>query len=87
MPFETEISLSVSASGSDLQYQWMKDEEIITDDSLPNCVGLKCPDLHITSLTPEHDGHYVCIISSGDYSVRSHSAQIIGNYSHMIIIF
>ena len=79
MPFGAEVSLSVSASGSDLQYQWMKDEEVITDDSLPNCVGLQCPNLRITCLTPEHDGQYICTISSGDYRVRSHSAQIIGN--------
>ena len=82
-PFEAEVSLSVSANGLKLQYQWMKDGHIITDDDLPNCNGVKCPNLRITCLSPEHDGHYTCVISSGDCSVQSHSAQLKGNFCQL----
>ena len=78
-----EVELSVSAEGSGtLTYQWKKDDNLITDDSLPNLTGAKASKLNIRKFSHEHAGGYKCLVTcNSDNTVESHSAElIIGKY-------
>ena len=72
--------LTVRASGvGTLSYQWIKDEEPITDATLPNCTGAKSDSLRFTRLLPQHSGSYRCRVSCGKLSVESKPAELEGN--------
>ena len=54
--------LAVRAYGGSgtLTYQWLKDGEYFSEDSLPNCIGVNSDTLQFLSLVPEHSGTYMC---------------------------
>ena len=71
--------LTVRASGpGTLSYQWIKDGEPLTDDSLPHCSGVMSDSLRLTTLLPEHSGSYKCRVSSSGKSLDSMLAKLEG---------
>ena len=77
-----EVTLAVFAEGP-VHYNWMKDEEAITDDNLPNCNGANTPTLHISSLSPDyHEGMYKCVVNFEDASIASETANLKGTGVH-----
>lgn len=61
----TSLNVVVSeeiAETTVLTYQWFKDNKLIKE--LPNCSGMNTPTLVITSLLPEHEGKYKCVINN-----------------------
>ena len=62
----------VEATGTDLQYQWLKDGEPLSDNE--NINGATKSELTIREATSEFEGNYVCIVrnsSSEDASERA----------------
>lgn len=74
----TVVTVRASGVGT-LSYQWIKDEEPITDATLPNCTGAKSDSLRFTRLLPKHSGSYKCRVSCGKHSVESKPAELEGN--------
>ena len=57
--------LAVRASGGSgvLAYKWIKDEELFSEDSNPDCIGVYSDTLQFLSLAAEHSGTYTCRVS------------------------
>ena len=72
------MHLSVKAEGPILSYQWEKDGENIEVDELNGYSGATTPDLYISSLSPEHEGSYICIVSNDFDIVNTNSANVKG---------
>ena len=78
--FKQGTVLTVRASGpGTLSYQWVKDNKLISDDTLPNCTGAMSDSLRFTSLLPEHTGSYKCQVSNNRQRVESKPAELEGN--------
>ena len=79
--YEDEVTLTVTATGpGTLSYQWMKDEERITDHNLPKCSGFTTPNLCLKCFSPEHEGQYMCIVSNEYCTVQSQPGQLKGKF-------
>ena len=74
--------MAATGSGT-LVYQWMKNEEPITDE-----VGFveqfNTPSLRIQSFSPKHVGKYLCVVSSYMGTVHSNTAEIKGIFQYAL---
>ena len=76
--YGTSVNICIKASGPGiLSYQWVKDENFITNEQLCGFSGMKTDTIVIESLKPEHCGEYSCIISSQDGRFKSTRSSII----------
>ena len=75
------MHLSVEAMGPGiLSYKWEKDGRKIEMDKLIGCTGATTPNLYISSLSPEHEGSYICVVSNDFDIMKTNSADVKGNY-------
>ena len=83
-----KVELSVSAEGSGtLTYQWKKDGNLISDDSLPNLNGASTHALTISSFMREHAGSYKCLVSSDSgQKLESKDAELICKYPKLCVL-
>ena len=70
-----DIKLNVAASGTDLQYQWLKDGEKLKEGVNYECVN--CPALFITDLNSDLSGVYTVMVSGHGTCNQVHSKPII----------
>ena len=77
-PYGSEVHLRVEAVGPILSYKWEKDGRNIEVDKLDGYTGATTSNLCISSLSPEHEGSYICIISNDFDTVNTKSADVKG---------
>lgn len=65
---------SVKAQGEDLNYQWMKNGEVLKEDY--NYRDVTTPYLSIKKVTSNHAGMYSCMVSNAVGSLTSHEAKL-----------
>lgn len=56
-----DFSFTVKATGSNITYQWYKDNEALSDTA--NYAGTSTADLYLASLTPANSGNYHVVVS------------------------
>lgn len=77
--YGSEVVFSVSASGAGtIAYQWIKDDMDIVEGVVPEYIGIKAPNLSISSLSQQHEGQYCCKIINEDDCKVSFPAQLKG---------
>ena len=79
-PYGSDVHLSVEAIGPGiLSYEWEKDGRKIEVDELCGYTGATTPKLHISPLSPEHEGSYICVVSNDFDIMKTNSADVKGN--------
>lgn len=76
MIYGEDITLEISASGSDLNYTWFKDGIEITVESFPQFDGIRTNCLNIKDFLPEHAGKYLCKVSNSLGETESWNAEL-----------
>lgn len=88
MIYGGEIKLEISASGSDLNYTWFKDDVEITIETSPNFYGTHTPCLNIKDFIPEYAGSYSCVVSNSEGRTESWKAEVtMGRFYINLLIF
>ena len=70
----TSTTLTVEASGDDLQFQWKKDGKDLHDGS--KCCGTKTHTLHIKDVKKSDKGSYQCLVKN-DVEELSEKADLV----------
>ncbi len=68
------VSFSVTATGTELMYQWQNDGVDISDNSTYQ--GANTPDLMVTNAQAEQAGEYTCVVSNAVGSDTSNAATL-----------
>ena len=78
----TSTTLTVEASGDDLQFQWKKDGKDLHDGS--KCCGTKTHTLHIKDVKKSDKGSYQCLVKNDVKEKLSEKADLV--ISKLVII-
>ena len=71
----TSTTLTVKASGDDLQFKWKKDSKDLHDGG--NCCGTKTHTLHIKDVEKSDKGSYQCLVKNNVVAMLSEKADLV----------